>query len=364
MKKIVIRTLLVLVLGTVMFGCVTQKAQMAPAPEPAFVPQRISLEEYEPKVSNFIVLFDASFSMRATSGKGWKFNQAKEFVSRMNQTIPPMDVTAGMRSFGHHPNVNKKKTALIYGMTAYSKDGLNDALAMLKWPGGETPMAATIDAASGDLASTQGNTAVFVISDGDKALVDGDPVQAAAALKQQYGDRLCIYTLLVGNNAAGKAVMDGIAQAGQCGFASSINDHMSGPAMSDFVIKTLLAKRMKPAPMPALAPPSEFDNVEFDFDKSDVRSDYFSMLNDIADLLKGDPSMMMQLEGNTDDRGSAEYNMRLSERRAQAVKQYLVDQGVPASQLKTAGFGFTNPVASNGTAEGRARNRRVDLKPL
>jgi outer membrane protein OmpA-like peptidoglycan-associated protein len=81
----------------------------------------------------------------------------------------------------------------------------------------------------------------------------------------------------------------------------------------------------------------------------------------VATILNQFPEMHVAVEGHTDNVGKAEYNLDLSERRAAAVRDFLVSQGVVAGRLTSAGFGMTRPLADNGTAEGRQRNRRVDL---
>ena len=76
------------------------------------------------------------------------------------------------------------------------------------------------------------------------------------------------------------------------------------------------------------------------------------------------PSIKVEVQGNTDNIGTAKYNMGLSLRRANAVMQYLVNKGVAQSRLNARGFGFSRPVATNDTDEGRALNRRVELTPM
>jgi OOP family OmpA-OmpF porin len=79
--------------------------------------------------------------------------------------------------------------------------------------------------------------------------------------------------------------------------------------------------------------------------------------------LKANPNTRVDVNGYTDAIGSEEYNLKLSQRRADSVSNYLEQQGVPASQLATQGFGKTNFVAGNSTDDGRAQNRRVELVP-
>ncbi len=84
-------------------------------------------------------------------------------------------------------------------------------------------------------------------------------------------------------------------------------------------------------------------------------------LNEVADVLtKQDPDSKMVVEGHTDSQGSASTNQELSQKRAQAVRDYLVSRGIAGDRVTAEGFGPSRPVANNGSAEGRADNRRVE----
>ncbi len=101
-------------------------------------------------------------------------------------------------------------------------------------------------------------------------------------------------------------------------------------------------------------------NVEFEFNKDTVLAIYGDQLDAIAAAMKAHDDIDLVLEGHTDSRGADQYNMSLSDRRAAAVKAKLVeDYGIPAERVSAVGYGETQPVASNETEEGRARNRRV-----
>ena len=105
-------------------------------------------------------------------------------------------------------------------------------------------------------------------------------------------------------------------------------------------------------------------DVLFDFDKSNIKPEYYRFLDDAAKVFEMNPSIKVEVQGNTDNIGTAKYNMGLSLRRANAVMQYLVNKGVAQSRLNARGFGFSRPVATNDTDEGRALNRRVELTPM
>jgi OOP family OmpA-OmpF porin len=101
-------------------------------------------------------------------------------------------------------------------------------------------------------------------------------------------------------------------------------------------------------------------NLEFDFGKATIRQKSYPTLNRVADLLKS-KNFSLKLAGHTDDKGSASYNMGLSKDRAEAIKAYLVSQGVNASRVEATGYGESQPIASNKTEAGRQKNRRVEF---
>jgi outer membrane protein OmpA-like peptidoglycan-associated protein len=85
-------------------------------------------------------------------------------------------------------------------------------------------------------------------------------------------------------------------------------------------------------------------------------------LNEVAEaLIKNDSDSQMVVEGHTDSQGGADYNMELSRRRAQTVRDYLVSRQIAADRIIATGFGLTRPIADNTSAEGRANNRRVEI---
>ena len=102
-------------------------------------------------------------------------------------------------------------------------------------------------------------------------------------------------------------------------------------------------------------------DVKFDFDKADVKQDSYSDIENLAEFMKQYPQTATTVEGHTDSVGNATYNQKLSERRAAAVRDTLVNQfGVEADRVNAVGYGKDRPVADNATSEGRAINRRVE----
>lgn len=102
-------------------------------------------------------------------------------------------------------------------------------------------------------------------------------------------------------------------------------------------------------------------DVVFDFDAIAIKDEFKPMLDLMGDALKANPTLTASIAGHTDSIGQKDYNQRLSVLRADEAKNYLVTEGVEAERLTTTGYGFDNPVASNDTAEGRERNRRIEI---
>ncbi|NIK74737.1 outer membrane protein OmpA-like peptidoglycan-associated protein [Thermonema lapsum] len=107
-----------------------------------------------------------------------------------------------------------------------------------------------------------------------------------------------------------------------------------------------------------------FDNLEFEFGNATIKTSSYAALLELANLLRRKPKWRLLIEGHTDNVGSRANNIKLSERRAQAVKDFLVEQGVEPGRIVTKGWGPDRPIAPNTTPEGRQKNRRVEFTIL
>ena len=105
-------------------------------------------------------------------------------------------------------------------------------------------------------------------------------------------------------------------------------------------------------------------NIFFDFDKASLLQQSYNELQHLLDLLQRYPKMRVEVSGHTDSHGSVDYNLRLSHSRAKAVVDYLISKGIDSKRLQYKGYGKSKPIDTNTTEEGRARNRRVELKIL
>ena len=385
--RLLTRSLLTIFTFLFLFGCASQQLII-----PSIDTKKFDADNYTSKVDNFIILFDASSSMNHAVDQSTKLDIAKTLAYGMNRSIPELGQTAGFRSFGHAPDLSKEKTVLFYGMEKYSTRNLDRGIDKITKAGGSTPGSAALDAAGDDLDGLSGNmNAVIIISDGEDR--GSEVIPAAKRLKAKYGSAICFYPIHVGDSKDGAALLQEVADIGGCGFFSTADELMTYAGMADFVEMVFLD--VKPAPAPkapfvSIKKDSDndgvydeddkcpgtpmgaavnavgcwtLDNVLFDFDKTEIKSAAYPLLDDVVAILKKNPDMKILLSGHCDNVGTPEYNLDLSQRRANAVRDYIVRKGILWKRLDTQGFGFTQPVALNGTDLGRAMNRRVEITP-
>lgn len=103
-------------------------------------------------------------------------------------------------------------------------------------------------------------------------------------------------------------------------------------------------------------------NITFKTDSADINSSFYPVLNSVARVLNKYSNSTVMVSGHTDSTGSSDYNLKLSRERAGSVAAYLQGQGVKQSRFEVMGLGSSNPIASNSTVDGRALNRRVEIK--
>jgi outer membrane protein OmpA-like peptidoglycan-associated protein len=106
------------------------------------------------------------------------------------------------------------------------------------------------------------------------------------------------------------------------------------------------------------------ENIFFETGKATLKPESFPQLEQVLKFMNSNPGVRMEISGHTDNTGSLKLNTRLSQSRAEAVVEYLIEHGIDAARLDAMGYAFSQPIAPNDTAEGRAKNRRVEFKIL
>ncbi|MGR9013210.1 MAG: OmpA family protein [Gammaproteobacteria bacterium] len=396
MKKTLI--IAAVIASALISGCASQPMSTFNMFHPQELNALVASGLYAQKTDNFFVINDSSSSMAETyQGAAYpaqpsptKHSVEKEILNRINLTLPDLKLTSSIRSFGFGPCLEWEFTRLNLAPAPYSKSSFGSGIDTLTCGSGGSPMVSGIEGTADDLSNTSGNIAVLILSDGHE--LDSDPNTAVQSLKQQYGDRLCVYTVWVGNkhDEYGQTVLNQLSDIGGCGFSTTADRISSSADMAQFVQSVFLKPGTPLTDCSLLDDDADgisncndrcpdtlkgahvnafgcwIVDIKFDNDKSDIKPQYYPELDNAVKVIKHNPGINIEVQGHTSNTGTAEYNQALSERRAVAVKSYLSrESGVHADKALTAhGYGLTQPVDTNETEDGRANNRRVQLKVL
>jgi len=424
-KRLFVFSLMVSV--SLLTGCFKFQPGLLLNLRPENLDKEFQMGRYVPKVDNFFIILDASTSMSVPyeyEGRESKFKVAKDFIKRMNNTMPEMNINGSLLTFGRGIELPMRQTETVYGLTPYSRLGLEQSLNDLNFPAeGNSPAGRAIRAVSKTIGSVRGDNAVVLISDGEH--LEGDPRGRVRILEDRYGERTCFYTVWIGNNPEGKALMEELASEIECGFSISVDETVAGEDMIDFVKQVFLTTDIGREGDMVLEKDSDgdgvpdsidrcpgtpvgtevdefgcpkvvrvdsdgdgvYDNsdecpdtpvgaivdergcwvvkgVQFDYKKWSIKPQFNSNLDNIENILKKNHGLKIRIEGHTDDIGSMKYNIGLSGKRAHAIMDYLVDRGIDPSRITTTGLGYAQPIADNDTPEGRALNRRAEIIPV
>jgi len=345
------------------FGLMAGCASAPPYTPASFQAEAIDAAAYAPKVDTFAVIMDVSSSMMDTSQGGTKLHTAKDLVASFNQTVPPLDYQAGLVTFGKSSGCTfgDGTADVVYGLTAYQGDDFAASLNSIERAGGTTPMDKGINTASEALSAESGAVAVILVSDFWR--INSKPVMIAIGeLKAQHGDNLCLYPVKVGDSIEADSVIAEMVSIVGCGKSMNAGELASPGAMAGYVTEVLL----EPIPQEK---PIQYEKISlsatalFDFDKAVLKEQGKVELHKLDEYIKSKGIRVVDINviGHTDSTGTAEYNQGLSERRAMAVKEFMVSEGIDGSIIDASGEGESNPVADNSTSEGQALNRRVDV---
>lgn len=376
--------------GLAVSGCGTKAISTFEPFQAENLNEKVQSGQYQQKVDNFMVIVDASGSMseqyKGTDFAGdpepTKLSVEKEVLNRINKTLPEVPLTSGIRSFGFGSCTDWGFTKLNKSIAPHTTASFAEGIDTLVCSSGGSPMAESLSATATDLESTSGNIAVLVLSDGYQ--LDSSPLSSAQWIQEQYGDRVCIYSIWVGGEKEkpGRATLQRLSDISGCGFVAELSKVATQSAMADYVAKVFFNEvEIEPEPLdsdgdgvpdvsdkcPNTPKGAKVDKdgcwayhgVFFDFDESTIKPEFKPLFDNAVYVLNQSPDLTVEIQGHTDDVGTEKYNLKLSESRAQAVKDYLVEQGIDESRLTVKGFGKSNPAEGNDTEEGRAYNRRV-----
>jgi OOP family OmpA-OmpF porin len=322
----------------------------------------IAASDQESRATDHIVVItDGSATMTQEAN----FPEARALAQSFIAAMPEADdntYRAGLINFGG----DDRDTAPL---ADFDRAALADQAAWISplgVPGNATtPLDDVLGEVQDELAGSQGRAAIVIFSDG-LPNSEEHSLAAARSLIASHNGEVCIHTVHSGMDQAGQAFLKELSELTGCGSTRSGASLSTSSDMQGFERDIFMVSMAAPPAVGAIGPCTRkvvLRGINFGFDQAQITSESSTILDAAADHLRRCGKVSIQVDGFTDTIGTEGYNEGLSERRATAVRDYLIDTGVSRSQLTAKGYGESNPVASNETADGRAQNRRVELTP-
>jgi len=372
--------MMVMISGLVLTGLIATQALAAQAVveekviEKPKVIEKVTLEEkYVKTADNFIILFDTSGSMgdpyKDTGMK--KVDVAKGILKERNQLLPDLDWNAGLYTY--------TPFSTYLDMQRYFKVQANAAIDKLPTvkPGTykeratqePTPLGEGIRKLDKILSGLLGRTVVFLFSDGTYTLrryFEVEPVPEAQKLASKYD--VCFYIFSSATTPKAQKTLDDIAAVNQCSRVVPFDAVYQRPEyITDalYVVKSyeeVTTETVMETEVVGQVVGFKVDDVLFDSSEANIREEYGSELDAVGRFMNDNSETYAVLSGYSDSTHTREYNLELSRKRAESVRDYLVkNANIDVSRLVLGWYGKDNPVADNATVEGRAKNRRVEV---
>jgi OOP family OmpA-OmpF porin len=310
---------------------------------------------------NFIIMYDSSSSMadKYADTDMIEIDAERKILKEKNQSLPNLKWQAGI--FTHTPGVGSLKYfATHLPMQVYDKAKFAAAIeALPARPSGPTLLQGGLRGLDSVLSTLTGRTVIFLFTDGQftEQLKFPSPVEIANELSNKYD--VCFYVISSATGAKGKAVIDAVAAIKTCSVVIPFDKLLHRPEfLTDALFKVSEQVIDESETMDRIVGLA-VNNILFDFDKANIKPDNYTELGELIIFMQENPQAHVTLAGYTDSRGTKEYNMKLSQRRASAVRDYLLKSGIERSRITLSWFGEAKPLESNMLEAGRSKNRRV-----
>ena len=322
-----------------------------------------SAKECGKKVENFAFFVDysGSMAMKHSTMNETKIKLAQSLLKEMNSYVPALDYTSMLATFA--PN------EVMFGPATYDRAAMGDAIDKIRTDydifNRKTPMGEGLSALEMQLKNMADTKAIIMLTDG-RSNIGTDPVTEAKDIYAKYPE-MTIHIVSFADDNDGAAVINAIQALKEGSMVVNAAD-MAPMTTEKFILDILCAPvQPKSAPTPAPEPMEQvfiFRNLNFDFDKANIKDEMIPAMEQALIFLENAPELIVEIGGHTDSVGSQAYNLKLSERRANAVKNWLVNRGIAPERLHAKGYGEDYPKFDNNTKKGRDLNRRCEVKQL
>ena len=326
--------------------------------EQDIVQKVVQKEDFIKTADNFIILFDSSSSMKEVIDKGTKetkYDVVKRILAERQRVLPDLGYNAGLYIYTPFQEV--------YPMSTYDPAKFTAAIDSLPAePKGRTPLPEGIRSIGPVLEKLSGKTAVFVFSDGTFShLTDTKlPEDYTREIAQQHN--VCFYMISSATTWQADKRLGDMAKANACSRVIPIEAFIRNPDYMTGALYTVKASAVVETTTEARIAGLRANDGNFDFNKYDLRPEFQSELDEVGKFMQNNPDAYVKLVGYTCNIGSEEYNLGLSNRRAESAANYLTERhNIGRDRIVVDYYGEANPVASNDTEDGRSKNRRVEI---
>jgi OOP family OmpA-OmpF porin len=352
-------TILPMAIGIMLIGIFASSLPAAEIiTETDIVEKVVQKEDFIKTADNFIILFDSSSSMKEFVNKGTKetkYDVVKKILGERQRMLPDLGYNAGLYLYTPFQEV--------YPMGRYDSAKFAAAIDNLPAePEGRTPLAEGIREIGPVLEKLSGKTAVFIFSDGTfDHLPDVKlPEDHTRELAEQHN--VCFYMISSATKWQAEKRLTDMAKANACSRVIPIEAFVNNPGYMTGALYTVKASAVVETTTEARIAGLKAQDGNFAFNKSDIRPEFQSELDEVGKFLQNNSNAYVMLVGYTDSIGSEEYNLDLSHRRANSAANYLTaNHNIDRNRIVVNYYGEANPIASNDTDEGRAQNRRVEV---
>lgn len=321
--------------------------------------KKVVVEENFIKLAdNFIVLFDASNSMKRQYKKDApesRYEIAKTILKEKVSQLPDLGYNAGLYLYTPYTELEP--------MAPLDKSGWVAAVdSMPAEPKGPTFLAQGLNKLEPTLQGLSGKTVVYIFSDGQYSQFEGlkQPEDYTRDFASKYN--VCFYVIGAPQDNLSQKRLGDMAKANTCSRVIPFSNFVENPEYTTGALYTVKATERIETISESRVVGMQVDSVLFDFDKASVRTEFVDEVDSLGSFLMKNPSAYVLLEGYTDSTGPEEYNLGLSLRRAESIANYLMDNfNITDDRIVVNYYGEANPAADNSTSEGRMKNRRVEV---
>lgn len=312
---------------------------------------------------NFIILYDSSSSMgESYEGGPMKMIEAeKQIIKEHMARLPELSWNAGL--YSHTPGAfTFSMDETYYAMKPYNKAEFAEAIDRLPTrPSGPTMLISALKKLDKAMETIEGKTVVFLFSDGSYTRSGNQTTPLELAQEMARKHDICFYVISSAKGETQERLLEAVASINACSRVVSFEDLLGRPEYTTgalYVVEERLIPTFEVrSEVLAIKP----DNILFDYDRSEIKTEFYPELNKLGAFLEKNPEAYTVLAGFTDNRGDKTYNMGLSRKRAESVAGYLYDRfNVDAGQVVLLWYGDADPEGSNNTDKGRSQNRRVE----